>query len=59
MLVVTRLRAVALLVLGTARLTGAGVHGWWVVMCACGTALGLVGVLYCRRRQRPVRTGPR
>ena len=42
---------VALLVLAVARLAGADVHGWWIVMCLCGAVLGLVGVAYCRRRR--------
>jgi hypothetical protein len=47
----TALWAVAGLVLLVARLLGAGVHTWWIVMCACGAALGLVGVRYCARRR--------
>ncbi len=44
--------AVALLVLVVLRLTGAAeVRGWWIGMCAYGAALGVVGVVYCRRRQ--------
>lgn len=27
-------------------------HGWWLGMCATGTALGLLGIRYCRRQQR-------
>jgi hypothetical protein len=46
--------AVALLVLGIARLTGADVRGWWLVMCAYGLVLGLVGVRFCRRRQAAI-----
>ncbi|RKS68537.1 uncharacterized protein DUF2530 [Motilibacter peucedani] len=34
----------------TGRLRDAG-HGWWIGMCAAGTALGLFGVWYCRRRR--------
>lgn len=45
---------VALLVLGIASLLGAQVHGWWLVMCLAGIALGLVGVRYCGRRKRAV-----
>lgn len=41
----------ALLVLGVARLAGADIRTWWLVMCACGAALGLIGVRYCQRRR--------
>ena len=44
----------ALLVLGIARLTGADVQTWWLAMCGCGAALGLIGVRYCGRRQRAI-----
>jgi hypothetical protein len=47
----TALWAVALVGLVIARLAGADVHGWWIAMCACGAALGLVGVRYCPRRR--------
>jgi hypothetical protein len=47
----TALWAVALVVLGIARLVGADVHGWWLAMCACGVALGLAGLRYCQRRR--------
>jgi len=43
--------AVAFVVLMTARIAGAGVHTWWIVMCAEGAVLGLMGILYCRRRR--------
>jgi Protein of unknown function (DUF2530) len=53
----TALWAVALLVLGVLRLAGvADVHGWWLAMCGCGIALGLVGVRLCLRRQAARRT---
>lgn len=43
--------AVGFLVLVVLRLTDAArVEGWWLVMCLYGVALGLVGVVYCRRR---------
>ena len=45
---------VALVVLTVASLAGADVPGWWIVMCACGAALGLVGVGYCRRRAQAI-----
>ena len=47
----TLLWVVAGVVLGVADLSGADVHGWWLAMCGWGTALGLVGVRFCRRRQ--------
>ena len=43
---------VALVVLVVARLAGADVHGWWLALCGCGAALGLLGVGYCTRRQQ-------
>lgn len=45
---------VALVVLGIARLAGADVRGWWLVMCACGAGLGVLGVVHCRRRQAAI-----
>ena len=50
--------AVALVVLAVARWAGAGVHTWWLAMCAEGAVLGAVGVVYCRRR-RDARTSAR
>jgi hypothetical protein len=47
----TALWAVAAVVLGIARLAGADVHTWWIVMCVSGAALGLLGVRYCQRRR--------
>jgi len=26
-------------------------NGWWVAVCACGTALGLLGLWFVRRRR--------
>ncbi|MDT7572476.1 MAG: hypothetical protein QOE05_2650 [Actinomycetota bacterium] len=43
--------AVACVALLIARFAGADVHTWWIVMCASGAALGLVGVRYCQRRR--------
>lgn len=43
--------AMALLVLGIARLAGADIHTWWLAMCASGAVLGLLGVRYCQRRR--------
>jgi hypothetical protein len=48
----TALWAVALVVVVVLRLTGQDVHGWWIWMCASGTALGLLGVRTCARRKR-------
>jgi hypothetical protein len=48
----TLLWAVGLVVLVVLRLTGATrVEDWWLVMCLCGIALGLIGIRYCSRRQ--------
>ena len=47
----TALWGLALVVLVIARLAGADVRGWWIAMCACGAALGLLGVRYCQRRR--------
>ena len=46
--------ALAAVVLGIARVAGADVHTWWIVMCVCGAALGLVGVRYCQRRRAAI-----
>lgn len=50
----TALWVVALVVLGIARLAGSDVRDWWLVMCLCGIALGLVGVRYCQRRRAAI-----
>lgn len=42
--------AVALVALAVADLAGVRVPGWWLVMCACGVALGVAGSPYSRRR---------
>ena len=34
-----------------AKLLGYDVHGWWLGMAAYGIGLGLVGILYTRRRR--------
>ena len=47
----TVLWAVACVVLLIVRFAGADVESWWIVMCASGAALGLVGVRYCQRRR--------
>jgi hypothetical protein len=48
----TGLWLVALLVLVVLRVTEATrVEGWWMAMCACGAALGVIGVRYCQRRR--------
>lgn len=41
----------ALVVLAVLKLAGTDVRTWWLVMCAEGAALGLVGIRYCRRRR--------
>ena len=51
----TALWAVGLVVLGVLRLADAvEVRGWWLVMCAVGVLLGLVGMRYCHRRQKAI-----
>jgi hypothetical protein len=47
----TALWAVAAVVLLIARVAGAEIHTWWIVMCVSGAALGLLGVRYCQRRR--------
>lgn len=54
-LVGTAAWVLALLVLAVLRLADVGdVRGWWLGMCAYGIALGVVGVLVCRRRQQAI-----
>jgi hypothetical protein len=51
----TGLWGAALVVLVVLRLTDAvRVETWWMVMCACGLALGIAGVWYCRRRRAAI-----
>jgi len=50
----TVLWLVALVVVGVLRLIRDDIHDWWVVMCAAGVALGLLGVRFCVRRQRAI-----
>lgn len=51
----TALWVLGLVVLAVLRLaTDVRVETWWLVMCACGIALGLVGVRYCRRRHEAI-----
>ena len=55
----TALWAIALVVLAVLRATGTqvggdDVQGWWMAMCGCGIALGLIGVRHCRRRQAAI-----
>ena len=50
----TALWALALVVLLVLRVTGTAVRGWWLVMCAEGAVLGLVGVRYCWRRRTAI-----
>lgn len=54
----TALWLVALVVLVVADLLGADVHGWWIVMCLCGAALGLVGLRYVALRKQARRRRP-
>lgn len=52
----TALWLAGLLVLLVAALFGADVHGWWIAMCLCGVALGLVGLrVVALRKQAPRR----
>lgn len=46
--------ALALVVLLVLKAAGTGVHDWWLVMCAEGAALGLIGVRLCRRRRTAI-----
>ena len=32
-------------------------HGWWIGMAAAGTALGVFGIVFCRRRRASHATG--
>ena len=50
----TALWALALLVLGIARLAGSDVRDWWLAMCVCGIVLGLVGIRYTQRRKAAI-----
>lgn len=51
----TAVWACAFFVLLVLRLTDATrVEGWWMQMCLYGVALGVVGTLYCRRRQAAI-----
>lgn len=51
----TGLWALGLVVLLVLRLASdVRIETWWLVMCACGIALGLVGVRYCRRRHEAI-----
>ncbi|HVE74538.1 MAG TPA: DUF2530 domain-containing protein [Mycobacteriales bacterium] len=48
----TLLWAAALTVLVLLKILGVGgVRDWWLAMCASGVLLGLIGVVYCRRRR--------
>lgn len=48
----TGLWAGALIVLVLMRARGAQVETWWMAMCVCGIALGLIGIRYCQHMQR-------
>ena len=43
--------ALAFVALLVARVAGGDVHTWWIVMCASGAVLGLLGLRYCQRRR--------
>ena len=55
----TGLWLVALVVLLVLKAAGNHVRGWWLVMCAEGALLGLVGVRYCWRRRAALSRSPR
>lgn len=47
--------ALGLVVLAVLEATGVTrVETWWLVMCAYGVLLGVVGVVYCRRRREAI-----
>jgi len=50
----TGLWLVALVVLLVLKATGSDIHTWWLVMCAEGAGLGLIGVRFCRRRHAAI-----
>ncbi len=49
----------ALVGLLVADLFGASVPGWWPAMCACGVALGVLGLRYVARRKQARRRARR
>lgn len=49
--------AIAFVVLLVLRLSGKGIHDWWLEMCAAGALLGLVGVRFCVRRRNALARG--
>jgi hypothetical protein len=46
--------ALALVVLFVLKASGTDIHTWWLVMCAEGAALGVIGVRFCQQRQRAI-----
>lgn len=46
--------AVALVALLISKAVGTDIRTWWLVMCVCGIALGLIGVRYCQRRREAI-----
>ncbi|MGB8652126.1 MAG: DUF2530 domain-containing protein [Mycobacteriales bacterium] len=53
----TALWAIGLVVLVALRAAGTDVHTWWIVMCASGFVLGLLGVRFCARRRSALGQG--
>jgi len=51
----TSLWAAGLVVLAVMKAAGTTrVETWWLVMCACGVVLGLVGTRYCQKRHAAI-----
>ena len=48
----TALWLLGLLALLVADLLGTDVHGWWMAMCGCGAALGVLGLRFIARRKQ-------
>ncbi len=45
---------VALVVLFALKAAGTDIHTWWLVMCAEGAVLGVIGVRFCQQRRRAI-----
>ena len=52
----TLLWVAALAVLAALDLAGTSIHGWWLVMCLAGSALGAYGTHVCARRKSRLTT---